>query len=319
MYIALARHNTLPNLDNSRIPLFVGAGVIRSAAQIEQYAAIPDLAVQTLGSYSTDPNGGNDPDDSKIVFSYDVDTGAAYNAIGLKNCGRDAAGEFLPDAIKRVHKAGQAVIIAVTSLSHENPEVVLPSLAEWAMEMGADGIEINGSCPNEKAKSGVMCTDIQLTTAALRAVRRRVGSEMYLTLKVSALSENSIDQYKRRHLPIDGVTAINNCRRLSPVNKADPSSRVIEVNDGYAGQSGPIIRGLAIENLQNWRGNENIAPYDVWSIGGLDNGRQVYSRVHVMGAVAAGSAQALYRSQDPAQLVAQWAKEYKAAAMAWHR
>jgi hypothetical protein len=59
-------------------------------------------------------------------------------------------------------------------------------------------------------------------------------------------------------------------------------------------------------------GNPNFRP-DIWSIGGIDNGIEAFLRVQLLGAFAAGGAQAFYRSQDPGATAKRWAKEYRRA------
>lgn len=300
-------------LPNDRPPLFVGAGVIKSAEQIETYAAIPEIAVQVMGSYSYNEHGGNDPEGTKRVTFWDEANQAFYNAVGLKNIGHKAASEFLPESIRRVRAAGQLAIVSVTPIHGENPLVVLPDLAEWALEMGADGVEINGACPNDGHK--VLCNDVHLTTSAIDKTRRRIGAGPYLIAKFAPMGKEAIRLYKALSPPIDGATVINNCRRQAPINVAEGGSW-IEVKDGYAGESGPIIAGLGREQLRIWR-DKTIADSDfrpdVWAIGGIGNGVEAFLRVQLLGAFAAGGAQAFYRSSDPSVTAQRWAKEYRRA------
>lgn len=313
----------MPRLDIpvERPPIFIGAGVIKTDEEIRRYADIPEVAAQIIGSFSENEHSGNDPSGTKRVFYYNAANQAAYNAIGLRNPGRQAASEYLPKAIKAVKAAGQLAIVAVTPLKHEDPTKVVPSLVEWAAEMGADGVEVNGSCPNE-GSDGVLCDYIQMTKRVMAAARERVGSDVYLLLKASPLGETAIRQYKR-DLDVNGITAINNRRRMSPSDVSTGMS-TIEVNEGLAGQSGPVISSLARTNLRSWlrprTGPANFpaenSRFDVWSIGGVDNGFEIYDRVHNIGALLVGGAQAFYRSDDPAGVAKRWASEYRVAAAA---
>jgi dihydroorotate dehydrogenase len=293
-------------IDPERPPIFIGAGVIKSESAIDRYAAMPGIAAQVIGSFSWDEWGGNDPTRQKTTFYWDAEQQAAYNAIGLQNPGHEAASKYLPGAISRVRAAGQLAIISVTSLKHEDAREVVPDLVEWALGQGAQGVEINGSCPNEGEHS-LLCEDTEKTLATLAAVRQRVGDQPYLSLKVSPLAPETIEQYGASGLAVNAVAMINNCRRLSPPRSAD-AAPVIEVNDGYAGQSGPIINGLARQNLKHWR-QATGGQYDHWSIGGVDTGYEVYHRQN-SGAVLVGGAQAFYRHKQPEEEVAKWAEQY---------
>ncbi len=221
-----------------------------------------------------------------------------------------------------VHDAGQLAIIGITPLKHEDPLLVVPDTVEWALEMGADGVEINTSCPNENSDD-LLCRDITKTKKAIQITRERVGDDPYLILKVSALGEMAIRRYKSG-LGVDAVSAINSERRLSPLNP-QTGMPFIEVNDGYAGQSGPAISKLSQKNLYSWlRSTDQISTtfpvkdsrLNVWSVGGVESGREVYQRVHDIGAFMVGGAQAFYRAKDPAKVVRQWAEEYAEMATA---
>jgi dihydroorotate dehydrogenase len=69
-----------------------------------------------------------------------------------------------------------------------------------------------------------------------------------------------------------------------------------------------IINGLARQNLKHWR-QATGGQYDLWSIGGVDTGYEVYHRQN-SGAVLIGGAQAFYRHKQPENEVAKWAEQY---------
>lgn len=306
--------------DTDRLPFFVSAGIIKTEDEIEQYATNPYISAQVIGSFSEPEWGGNDPTGTKTVFWYDQQDKAAYNAVGLRNPGRKAASEYLPRAIRQVQAAGQIAIISVTSLEHEEPRQILPALAEWALDMGADGVEIDGSCPNH---GSVLCGDVDAMGEVATAVRDRVGESPYLSVKLSDLPEPTIHNYKHETpLPVDGIALINAIRKQAPINPRT-RSRSITVNDGYAGQSGPVIKDVAVYNLETWALTEDgklpdsfgangasAYNYQLWSVGGVDSGYEAYRRVRHSGAFMAGAAQPFRRSRNPKALMRQWAQEY---------
>jgi dihydroorotate dehydrogenase len=305
-------------LPSDRPPIFVSAGLVKAESSIYLYASIPEIAAQIIGDYSMEENVPETLPGSRI-FHYDEAHGAAYNAFRLRNPGIKAASMYLPEAIKAAKAAGQVAIVGVTALKGEDPKLVIPDLAEWALSMGADGVEVNGSCPNQDSDD-LLCHDISETAETLQLTRERVGPDPYIILKVSALGETTIRSYKRSGLMADAVAAINAERGLSPLDEAT-GRPVIEVSDGYAGKSGPAIASLALRNLQSWlrpvAGPADFpitdAPYDVWSVGGIDNGAEGHYRVHGLGAFAFGGAQGLHRAPHPGPVVAQWAAEYRDA------
>lgn len=302
-------------LPPDRPPIFVSAGIIKNRTQILAFSEVPELAGQVIGDFSDKQNY---PRGTGRRFYYDEASGSAYNAFRLRNPGRKAVSKHLSESIKVVQGAGQLAIVGITPLKHEDPLVVVPDMTEWAKEMGADAIEINTSCPNENSDD-LLCHDMAKTKRVVTATRERVGDDPYLILKVSPLGEMTIRCYKD-DLDVDAISPINSIRQLSPSN---PETRLpfIEVNDGYAGQSGPAISRLARHNLQSWLRNSNSATefpvknpqFDVWSVGGVDTGYEVYDRVHNVGAFMVGGAQAFYRADNPAQVAEQWAREYTEA------
>ena len=302
-------------LPDDRPPFFVGAGIIKSANQIRQYARIPELAALVIGDFSDKQNY---PRGRGQRFYYDEITGAAYNAFRLRNPGRKAAGKYLSESIKIVHDAGQLAIVGIVPLKHENPLLVVPDMTEWALEMGADGVEINTSCPNEDSDE-LLCYDILKTRHAVRRARQRVGEDPYLSVKLSALTRYQTNRH-RDGLVADGVCIINSDRQMSPTNP-ETGLPFIEVNDGYAGRSGSAINGLARRNLRNWLqpAGETVefpvrsSRFDVWSIGGIKDGYEAYDRRENIGAFAVGGAQAFFRADNPAEVAKRWAAEYEEA------
>ncbi len=305
----------VPDVDKP--PIFVSAGIIKTENQIRQFAGAHHIAAQIIGSFSEEEWGGNDPSGRKTTFWWDEKEQAAYNAIGLQNPGRKAASEYLPRSIKKIHSVGQLALISVTSLAHEDPQKVLPRLAEWALDMGADGVEIDGSCPNHGT---ILCGDIESTHELAANVRARVGDQPYISIKFANLPDFTIDEYKRNdRLPVDALTLINAIRRRTPVNPKT-GRRYIEVNDGFAGQSGPAIADISRNNLMSWALNlDGELPslwrpnYQFWSVGGVDSGQEIFNRVHKLGAYMAGAAQAFYRTKNPRAMAQKWASEYDEA------
>jgi dihydroorotate dehydrogenase len=291
-------------------PTFVAAGVIKTSQQIEQYAAIPEIAALVIGSYSWERNGGTDPTGEKRVFVYDSDSLSAHNAVALRNVGHEEAGRFLPDDIKRVQDAGKLAIIAVTTLHGEDPVVLFPELAEWVVDMGADGIELNFSCPNEKF--GLLCRDHDKTMLTMEAVRERVGSA-YTIAKMSNLEGETynkgraVEEFQIDGFKADAIASINSLKKPAPMKNGQP---MLEVDVEYAGQSGPIISQISRNNLAYWKKEVGERRYDVWSVGGVDTGYEVYHRKK-SGAYLVGLAQLYFRSAQPELVARRLAKQYR--------
>lgn len=311
------RYMSKLELRQDRPPIFIAAGVIKTEEQILQASEANQLATQIIGSIS---ENRNDPPGNGRDFHFDEVSLDARNAVRLRNPGSEEASDYMPRSIATVQAAGQRALLAITSLAGEDPKQILPRMAVWAKAMGADGIELNGSCPNEEG--GLLCHDADQTITVCHAVREAVGDDMYILIKMASLGEMRIRRLKQSPLveAIDGVTAINAIRQKPLINPVTDEP-FIEVNEGYAGQSGPIIAPTARRNLRSWlRPATGPAVFpitdsliDIWSVGGVDNGYEIYSREQGIGAFAVGGAQEFYRAKDPVTVANRWAKEYRLA------
>lgn len=292
-----------PRHDGS-LPFFVAAGVIKTKEQIKEFADLPGVRAEVLGTYTEPKWFGNDPSGTKRATYWDEASQTFYNAVGLKNLGRKEVSAYLPEGIKRIQAAGKLAIMAVASLKHEDARVVMPNLAEWGLEMGADGIELTLSCPN-LGRAPVLCLDVEKSLQTVVATRERIGNNVHLQAKVSPLSPSIIEQYANSSdFFVNAVASINTCLR-----KTD----LIEVNDGWAGESGPVVTERARHNLEEWVAQTD-GLLDIWSVGGIDSGYEAYERVADLGAKMVGGAQAFYRAEDPALVAQRWVQEYKEAA-----
>ena len=300
-------------MDELRPPIVIPAGIIRTEQEILEFAAMDTIAVQTIGSFSLHESLGNREGGKKRVFYRDLEKQATYNYIGLENPGIRVASEYLPRSIQAVKDAGPFAVLQVVALKGEDPMTTYPVLVDWALEMGADRVELDISCPNIGSED-LLCNNVDSTLEVLGAVRKVVGMQPHIGIKVSDLPRSTIGRYRdSSDLHIDHVTTINsNSNQLSPT---DPMSqhRVIEVNEGRAGMSGPIIRPSAIRNLMDWVGYGPKPSYEVWSVGGLTGGADLYERTHQLGATYAGGAQELYDSNNRQEIIRRWATEYAEA------
>ena len=310
-------------IPTDRPPVYVSAGVNKEELQIVRTGLEETIALQIDGAFSEPECYGNDESGRKNVFWWDEETQAAYNSVGLKNPGRKKATEYLPRAVKAAKEVGQLVVIQIVSLIDEDPFAVLPGLAEWALEMGADAVEIDGSCRNQDPAHPSLCEDIEQSYALFDSIRDHVGQSAILGYKVSALPSATIRRFNtEKRLAVDFIDTINSVgNQPSPINP-DTDKPAIEVNGGLAGQSGPAIAPLARRNLEWWLGfDEDLSipdpsgsPFQLLSTGGVAGGEEVYYRTHHMGADLAGGTQAFCRTSDTRRLAQRWAQEYVNAA-----
>jgi dihydroorotate dehydrogenase len=308
------------NIDHKRAPIFIGAGVAKDERSIRRTAE-SGAAAAIYGSFTDPAWAGNDADGTRRVEYWDEANQAYYNSIGLKNPGRIEASRYLPRSLRAAKDMGLVALISLSTLKGEDPTRVLPPLTEWALDMGADGVEINGSCPNQDPRHPLLCLDVDATYDVIEAIREQVGTDPYLMYKVSALPPEVISRYRKEgRLAVNAIDTINTIgNQPSPIDPAtgQPS---IEVNDGLAGKSGPSIKPVARANLHMWLGEDEPPaeqPFDIWSIGGVDSGHEVHYR-RKLGELAGaftlvGGVQAFRRADNLANVIRKWQGEYAAA------
>ncbi len=313
MSVTLAPKLELPP---DRPPIFVPAGIIKTEEESLRYNEADQLAIQVIGSVS---ERKNEPEDLGPDFHFDEESGSADNHVRLRNPGHEEVGEYATRIIDAAHDAGQLVFMAITSLKGEDPEQVLPRLAVWADAMGVDGVELNGSCPNEE--DVLLCQDLEKTKSTCYAVREAVGDSVYLTIKMSRLGEMHVRHLKQAGLPVDAIVSMNALKMPPMINPAT-GEPYVKTNSGYVGRSGHAIKDMARSELYAWlRSTRDVAThfpvhdseYDLWSVGGVDNGFEIYDRVRNIGALAAGGAQELRRSDNPVETIQGWGREYAEA------
>lgn len=287
-------------IEDERPPIYISAGFCKEQQTIELLAEEQALAMQVLGSYSMFENAGNEG----AVFLWDAGEQAAYNCVGLRNPGREAASKYLPDAIKKMHDFGQFALISVVALSDEDPFVHLPAMAYWAREMGADGVEVDVSCPNiEGAK---ICETPEIAHEIAGVIRQQIGSDISLSYKVGALPQNIIKRYQQLQVPVDYIDAIN-AQQVTMPHDIVTGMRILSPDLEMVGRSGPVIADLSRENLRMWA---SLTDYHILSVGGVVDGTSVYERTHYEGADMVGIGQAIHRVHNPRRLIQQIADEY---------
>ena len=171
-------------------PLYIGAGFLKYKNQLLQIAPEESLAAIIGGSFSDSECFGNDENGRKNVMYWDEVNKAFYNSVGLKNPGRLAASEYLPDCLKAIKDTGKLTIISVVALPGEDVVTVLPMMSQWALDMGADAVEIDASCKN--VNSEVLCENLDLLGGVDQAVRKQIGETSVYGFKVSNLNKQMI-------------------------------------------------------------------------------------------------------------------------------
>ena len=297
------------------VPLFIAAGVLKLATQLEQFIRSENPSIEpvlTLGSFTLPAWLGNASAEHPTDFVYYHDLGMAGNARGLPGGGIEGM-RALKIPIRQLADGGKKTILSVTNLPHEKPIDVIPRLVEAAAELEPTAIEVNLSCPNGKKKDGSfhppLCNDADASGDVMQESRRIVGPDVCLGSKDSphtASLDDEVNAPEVSSLIIALNPLVNFFTGINTIgNQPFPE---ITSTGGRGGMSGPIVAKIARSWLTIARKNaaEHVA---ILSCGGVDS-KNVKSEAPLrqqLGALLVGGAQDFYRAEEPAALAAVWA------------
>ena len=161
-----------------------------------------------------------------------VDRGL-LNAMGLPNPGVRHFGE----EIKEVKKTEVPVIVSIYAFSSEE----FAKAAEVAVDMGADALELNVSCPHVEETGAEIGSDPELVTEVVRKVKNKVDKPVFVKLTPNVA--NIVEVAKAAvEAGADAITAINTVRAMAIEIE---TTRPLLANK-IGGLSGPAIKPIAV-------------------------------------------------------------------------
>jgi len=158
----------------------------------------------------------------------------ALNAVGLPNNGiADFSNE-----IKKAKESNKPVFVSVGGYDIEEYAYV----AKQAVQAGADGIELNLSCPHVKATGSEIGTDPNLIRQIVEAVKEAVGQKPVFA-KLTPSTDDIVRLGKAAlDAGTDGFTAVNTARGMA----FDPVLEAPLLSNYYGGVSGRALHPMAV-------------------------------------------------------------------------
>ncbi len=155
------------------------------------------------------------------------------NAMGLPNPGIS----HFKDEMKQIKNSKIPTIVSVYGFSPED----FTKVAKTAVEIGADALELNVSCPHVEKAGAEIGSDPKLISSIIREVKEAVEKPVIakLTPNVANISEIAKAVEKAG---ADAITAINTLKAMAIETE---THRPILANK-YGGLSGPAIKPIAI-------------------------------------------------------------------------
>ncbi len=155
------------------------------------------------------------------------------NAMGLPNPGI----EDFAQEMRELEGINVPVILSIYAFTPREFAIA----ASKAVELGADGVELNVSCPHAKRTGAEIGQDPQLVEEVVRAVRQTTQKPVFvkLTPNVADISEIAL---AAERAGADGITAINAVKAM--VINVETAAPIL--GNVVGGLSGPAIRPIAV-------------------------------------------------------------------------
>jgi len=161
-----------------------------------------------------------------------VDCGL-LNAMGLPNPGVRHFGE----EIREVKDTRVPVVVSIYAFSSEE----FAKAAEVAVDVGADALELNVSCPHVEETGAEIGSDPELVREVVRKVKNKVDTPVFVKLTPNVA--NLVEVAKAAvETGADAITAINTVRAMAIEIE---TTRNLLANK-IGGLSGPAIKPIAV-------------------------------------------------------------------------
>lgn len=159
--------------------------------------------------------------------------GGLVNAVGLANQGYE---EFLKHDLPIAKKGKVPVIVSVAGSSAREFERICAK----AEEAGADGVELNLSCPHVKKRGLELGSDPKSVREVVRGVEKTLKIPVHVKLGLSnRMVESAL---AAQDAGAEAVVAINTIKAM----KIDVHARKPVLSNVYGGLSGPSIHPIAV-------------------------------------------------------------------------
>ena len=161
-----------------------------------------------------------------------VDCGL-LNAMGLPNPGIS----HFKGEMKELKNTGVPIILSIYGYTSEE----FTEVAETAVKLGADAIELNVSCPHIKKAGAEIGCDPLLLTEIVKEVKENVDKPVIVKLTPNVTNIAEIGKAAEK-AGADAITAINTIKAM---NIEIETGRPLLANK-FGGLSGPAIKPIAI-------------------------------------------------------------------------
>ncbi len=177
------------------------------------------------------------------------------NAMGLPNPGI----EYFKKEMRGITGIGIPIIVSIYAFTPRE----FASTAEIAVEAGADGLELNVSCPHAEKTGACIGQDPELVEEVVKTTKESVKTPVFVKLTPNVANIAEIAEVVEK-AGADAVTAANTVRAM--VIDIETATPILGNNIG--GLSGPAIKPIAIRCVYEIYGAVKIP---IIGCGGIDS------------------------------------------------
>jgi dihydroorotate dehydrogenase (NAD+) catalytic subunit len=167
------------------------------------------------------------------------------NAMGLPNPGINQFQEEMGE----LKTMTAPIILSIYGFSSEE----FAKLAENAVKIGADAVELNVSCPHIKKAGAEIGCDSLLLAEIVKKVKARINAPVIVKLTPNVTSITALAKISEE-AGADAITAINTVKAMS----IDTETGKPILANKFGGLSGPAIKPIAIRSVYDIYGSVTI-------------------------------------------------------------
>jgi dihydroorotate dehydrogenase (NAD+) catalytic subunit len=241
---------------NFPFPIFTASGCASSGKELAQFFSLNEIGAVVTKSIALKPRSG------RATPRMAETPSGMLNSIGLQGPGID---QFLDDDIPWLLQNNARVVV---SISGETVEEYASLARRLRVVPGLSGIEVNISCPNVENRGLVFACDPDASRAVVESVRRNIGGELPIIVKLSPDVTDIVAIAKQVvSAGADGLALINTLLGMA----IDIDAMRPKLAGKTGGLSGPAIRPVAVRAVYQVHAALPTTP--ILGMGGITNGR----------------------------------------------
>jgi dihydroorotate dehydrogenase (NAD+) catalytic subunit len=243
-------------------PLFTASGCASSGKELSQFFPLRDIGAVVTKSIMLRARPGRPTPRMAETPS------GMLNSIGLQGPGIDT---FLAHDVPWLLEQNARVIV---SIAGENVDEYTVLARKLRSVNGMSAVEVNISCPNVENRGLVFACDPQASRAVVDGVRRTLGGDIPIIVKLSPDVTDIVDIARGViDAGADGLSLINTI--LGMVINVDTMRPHLAGKTG--GLSGPAIRPVAVRAI--YQVHQAFPKIPILGMGGVRNGRDALELV----------------------------------------